>query len=80
MFSILRILKYAIILQPFKINYVHKVLESLVYVHWLIRKILELSFPALATSRNVLLGMEMRKITSLGVQEESKISFASIAS
>lgn len=80
MFSILRSLKYAIILQPFKINYVHKVLESLVYVHWLIRKILELSFPALATSRNVLLGMEMRKITSLGVQEESKISFASIAS
>lgn len=80
MFSILRSLKYAIILQPFKINYVHKVLESLVYVHWLIHKILELSFPALATSRNVLLSMEMRKITSLGVQEESKISFASIAS
>ena len=75
-FSILRNLTYAIILQAFKINYIHEVLESSVHTHSLIHKILELSFQALVTNQNVLLGIEMKNIMSLVVKEESKISFA----
>lgn len=37
----------------------YKDLASLVYVHWLIRKILELSFLALVKCQNVLLGIEI---------------------
>ena len=39
-------------------------------------KILELSLQALVTNHSVLLHIEMKNIMSLGLKEESKISFA----